>query len=149
MVSEEPVVENPAGIQGDAADDHGFLRGPEGVVVNEDLRAGDVRAVLAVTAAVHVEAVAQRGAQFDVMPGLIATAWLAGACNGMAVVIKQVLFDQRRGDVMADAVTQSGVLAVVDETMMDVMSIALLKTDSGVAEGGDVAVVHFKPGVFR
>ena len=59
-----------------AADHDGRLRRAERVVVDLDGRAGDVRAVLAVAAAVHVEAVAQRRAQFDVVAGHVTAAGL-------------------------------------------------------------------------
>ena len=93
-MAREPVVEHSACLLGNAADDHGRLRGAEGVVVDEDLRPGDVGVVLAVASAVHVKAMAERRAEFDIVSRLIAAAGPAGAGDGVAIGVEQVAFDQ-------------------------------------------------------
>ena len=105
---------------------------------------GDVRAVFAVAAAVHVEAVAQRHAQFHVVPRHVPAAGPARARDGVAIPVEQVALDQRRRHVVRHAVAQAVVLAVVDEVVVDVMPFAFRQADAGVAETGDVAVVDFE-----
>ncbi len=45
---------------------------------------------------------------------------------------------------MADAVTETIVLAVMDEVVMNLMPIAFRQVDAGVAKAGNSAVVNFK-----
>ncbi len=45
---------------------------------------------------------------------------------------------------MADSVAQSVVLAVVDEVVVDVVSVALDEVNPGMGEGGNLAVVDLQ-----
>ena len=71
-------------------------RGAERVVVDQNRGAGHVGAVVPVASAVHIEAVAQRRAQLDVVPRLIGAAGSPVARDRVAVGIKQVPLDERR-----------------------------------------------------
>ena len=75
----EPVVMNVAQFFRDAADLDGRRRSAERVVVDFNPRSGDRRPIFPVAAAVHVETVAERFTQFDVVPGRVAAAGPAGS----------------------------------------------------------------------
>ncbi len=78
---------------GYAADHHGRLWGAECVVVDLDRRSRDVGTVLAIAAAVHVEAMAERGAQFHIVSGHIRAAGSSRPGDGMAIPVEQVELD--------------------------------------------------------
>ena len=84
-----------------AADDDGASPlGSKGVVVDVHPAAGYVRAVLAVAASVHVEAVAEGAAEFDVVPRLVAGTATSSTGNGVAVGGEQIALDKRFGNVV-------------------------------------------------
>ena len=49
---------------------------------------------------------------------------------------------------MTHAVTQTVVLAVVDEVVVDVMPLAFYQVNAGMREGRYLAIIHFESGMF-
>lgn len=123
----KPIVVHVTLLFGHTADDDRPLRSAERVVVNREGRTRDVRAVFAIAPAVHVEAVAQRHAQLHVMARHVSATGSAGTRQGMAIPVKQVVLDQGRRNIVAHAIAESVVLAVMKEVVMDVMPRALVQ----------------------
>ncbi len=90
----EPVSIHAALLLRHTSDHDRRRRGPKGIVVDRDRRARNLRAVLAIATAVHVEAVAQRRAQFDIVPRFVAAARAPRTCNRVPVEVEQIPLDQ-------------------------------------------------------
>ncbi len=129
------------------ADHHGSLRSPERVVIYLDRCSRYVRAVPPITPPVHVKTMAERHPEFDVVPGHITITGPARSGDRMAVTVEQVIFDQRRRRVMTRTITQTVILAVVDEVVVDVMTLAIFHVNAGMRKGRNLAIVHFQAGM--
>ena len=88
FVLEKPVVVYVAFLLRNAANHNGCLGSPERVIVDFDRRSGDIRAVFSIAPAVHVETVAQRYAELNVVPGDIAAAGPARARDRVPVPVE-------------------------------------------------------------
>ena len=82
----------------------------------------------------HVEAMAQRSPEFDVVSRDVTASSRAGAGNRVAVPIKSIVLNERECLGKSDAVAQTVVLVVVNEIVMDVMIDSAGKTHGGVAK---------------
>jgi len=122
-VSKKPVVVHLTLLFRYATDDHRGLPSSERIVIDFNRRSRDVRAVLAITSTMHVETMAQRCPEFDVVPGHVTVAGSACACNRVPVPIEQVVLDQRRRGVMAYTIPKTLILAVVDMIVMDMVPL--------------------------
>jgi hypothetical protein len=91
---EKPVVVYFTFLLRDAADDDGCLWSMERIIIDFDRSPRDIRAVLAITPSVHIKAMAERYAKFDIMSGDVAIAGPARARNRVPIPVKQVIFDQ-------------------------------------------------------
>lgn len=89
----EPIVIYLAGFLGYARYGHRGRGGVEGIVVYGNVRAGDIRAVFAGTSTVHVKTMAERIFQDDIVSGNVTASGPSCASDGMAVPVKQVVFD--------------------------------------------------------
>jgi len=131
-MSQEPVVMHVALFLRHAANHDGSLRGPEGVVVYFDRRTCNVGSVFAIAAAVHVEAMAQRHTQFDIVSSDIAAPGPARPGNRVAIPIEQIVFNQRRRRVMTNAVSQALILTMVNVIVMNVVPLSRFQVYSGM-----------------
>ena len=68
----------------------------------------------------------------------------AGPRNGVPVIVEKILFDQRKGAVVADAVAKTVALIVMNEIVVDVMAFSGPQVDRCVAPAAQFAIVHFK-----
>ena len=108
-----------------------------------------VRAVLAVAAAVHVEAVAEAAPHLDVVARLVPRAAAPRAGDGVTVGVEEVALDEGPGAVVADAVPETLVLVVVDEAVLHAVAVTACEIDGAVAPAGQLAVVDAQPGFLR
>ena len=143
-VSREPVSIDTARILRHAADDDWRVGSPKRVVVDQDSRAGDVRAVLAVATAVHVEAMTERRSQFQIVSGFIAAPGTPRAGDRVAIEVEEIAFNQRSCRIVYNSIAEPVVLAMMDEVVVNMMSVTLPQADPRVAEAGDFAVVDFQ-----
>jgi len=102
----------------------------EGIVVDEDLGARNVRSIPSIFAPVHIEIVAQRFTQFHIVSCLVADPRNACPGNGMPIVIEKIILDDRFY-VLASAVThaipQSISLIMMDVVVMNMMAFSALQ----------------------
>ena len=78
---------------GYAANHYRSLLSSERIIIDTDQCSRDIRAVLAITSTMHVETMAQRYSEFDVVPGHVTVAGPACACNRVPVPIEQIVLD--------------------------------------------------------
>jgi len=71
----------------------------------------------------HIETMAQRYSELDVVPGHITVAWPARTCNRVPVPIEKVVLDHRRCGVMAYTIPKALILAVVYMIVMDMVPL--------------------------
>ena len=109
-----------------------------GVVVKDEEVAGIGRAVVErLVLAVHVEGVAIAIGLDQVVTNLVAEIAIAGARDGMTVVVEGVALDQRVGVVVEHhAVAQPGALVVVNEIVVDVRAVRVVEQDRRVRPAG-------------
>ncbi len=88
MVLYEPIVVYRANLLRYPADYYRDLRWPECIVVDFDRGPGNGRAVFAVASPMHVKTVAERFAEFDVVPGDVIASGPPGAGDGMAIPVE-------------------------------------------------------------
>ena len=120
----EPVVVDICSLLRHAANNNRSLNTSEHIVMNFEPGACDIGIVLSVAAAVHIKAMAQRILNLHIMSCFVAATRPTRSRNRVAVVVEQIVLNQRKRLVMAYAVTQPVVLIVVDEVVMDVMLVA-------------------------
>ena len=100
----EPVVVDIRPLFWLTADNDCGFRIPKRIVMNFEPGAGDIGTVLSVAASVHIKTVAQRLLSFYIVPCFVATPRSTASRNRMAVVVKQVVLDQRKRLVVVDTV---------------------------------------------
>ena len=122
-VSGKPIVVHLTFLLGYATNHHRSLLGTKRIVIDIDRCSRDVRAVLAITSTMHVETMAQRCPEFDVVPGHVTVAGPACACDRVPVPIEQVVLDHRRCGVMAYTIPKALILAVVYMIVMDMVPL--------------------------
>jgi hypothetical protein len=116
----------------------------EGVMMDDNLRPGDIGAIFSITPTMHVKAVAECRAKLHVMPCFIAAPRSAVAGDGVTVKVEFVSLDKRRSDIKGNTVAQPLILAMVDEIVVDMVSVAFYQKNSGVTESGNLAVIDLQ-----
>ena len=122
----------------------GTLRRKERIVVDQDRSPGNIGPVLAIPAAMHIEAVTQRCPQFHIVSGHVAAARSPGACNGMSVRIEMIVFDQRGRRIVSHPVPQPIVLTMMNEIVVNLVTHAGSQEDAPMGKSGDLTVVHLQ-----
>ena len=120
----EPVVVNICAFLRFATNHNRGLGTSERIVMNLEPSPCGIGPVLSISTAVHIKAMRERMLDLHVVSGFVPTGRSTRAGNRVAVVVEQVVFDQRKRLVVTHAVTQPIVLVVVDEVVMDVVFIA-------------------------
>jgi hypothetical protein len=92
----------------------------------------------------HVEAVAERLAKFDVMRCGVTASRATSTGNRVAVPVEEAPLNQADRLVVAHPVAQPLVLAVVDVAVVDVMIDPAPQINAGVGEAADLAIIDFE-----
>jgi len=87
--------------------------------------------------------VTQRRAQFHIVSCHVAAARSPGACNGVSVEVEMIVFDQRGRRIVSDPVTQSIVLIMVNEIVVNLVAYSCFQEDGRMGEAGNVGQVPF------
>ena len=117
------------------------------VVMYGNYGAGDVRSVVPVPAAVHVEAVAVGVFQDQVVAGLVARAGPSRTGDVVTAPVEEVGLDQRFRPVHNHAVAQTVALVVVEIVVVNVVVRGIGPQENrAVTPAKELAVVHFQSG---